>query len=350
MKTVLNKWFKRNFSDPEAVFLTVILTGFFIVFMTMGDVLFPIVASLIIAYLLNGFVTRLEKWKVSHLSAVIIVFCLFIGFVTFILIWLLPLVFQQLSNLFAETPNMLMRGQQFLSKLQTMYPDFFSPQRVNNILNELGKYVSTFGQVLLAASLSSIGNIITIAVYLVLAPFLIFFFLKDKKQIKSWTHNFLPEKHDVVSKILQDIDSKIANYISGRLIEVVIVTVICLVFFLLMGLNFAVLLSVCVGISVIIPYVGAVLVTIPIIIIAFFQWGFAPHFAYLLIIYAIIITIDANVLVPLLFSGRMKLHPVGIIIALLFFGYLWGFWGIFFAIPLATLVDSLITNWPQAVD
>lgn len=350
MKTILEKWFKRNFSDPEAVSLVVVLMVLFIIFMTMGAVLFPIVASLIIAYLLNGFVVRLEKLKLPHLLAVSLVFSLFIGFVVFILIWLLPLLFQQLTNLFTETPRMLIRGQQFLLNLQKLHPEFFSPQRVNNIINEFGKLLSTFGQIILSISLASISNIITIIIYLIVAPILVFFFLKDKQQIKIWLRHLLPEKHQTISKILRDIDCKIADYISGRLIEIIIVTTICLVVFLFMGLNFAILLSVCVGISVIIPYVGAVLVTIPIIIIAFLQWGFTTNFAYLLIIYAILITIDANILVPLLFSGRMKIHPVGIIIALLIFGYLWGFWGVFFALPLATLVESLITNWPQTIE
>ncbi len=80
------------------------------------------------------------------------------------------------------------------------------------------------------------------------------------------------------------------------------------------------LLSVLVGISVVIPYIGAVMVTLPIIIIAFTQWGWSAHFAYLLTVYAIIITLDANVLVPLLFSEAVDLHPVTIILAVLIFG------------------------------
>jgi putative permease len=346
-KMILKKWLKHNFTDPEAIFLSTGLMIFFVMLMTIGKVLFPIIASIIIAYLLNSLVVFLEKCKFPRLLAVYLVLFMSIGCLVIILLWLIPLLFQQLSNLFTEAPRMLTRGQHFLLSLQTSYPEVFSPQQISNLIGEFNHYISLSGQFLLSVSLASISNLITLIIYLILVPLLVFFFLKDKKQIRQWVHNFLPEKHQNISKIFNDIDQKTTTYIGGRLIETLIITAACLTTFLLTGLNFAVLLSVCVGISVIIPYVGAILVTIPIVIIAFLQWGFTTHFAYLLIIYAIIITLDANILVPLMFSDRMQLHPATIIIALLFFGYLWGFWGVFFAIPLAAVTNTLISNWPQ---
>jgi putative permease len=114
-----------------------------------------------------------------------------------------------------------------------------------------------------------------------------------------------------------------------------------------MDLNYALLLAVLMGISVIIPYVGATLVTIPVVLVAFFEWGVTDEFWYLLLAYAIIQAVDGVVLVPLLFSEVVNLHPVAIIVAILFFGGLWGFWGVFFAIPLATLVKAVLTAWPR---
>jgi putative permease len=75
-----------------------------------------------------------------------------------------------------------------------------------------------------------------------------------------------------------------------------------------------------------------VVVTVPVTLIALFQWGWGDQFIYLMAVYAIIQALDGNVLVPLLFSEAVSLHPVAIICAVLLFGGLWGFWGIFFAI------------------
>src|SRR3990167_4255477 len=102
-----------------------------------------------------------------------------------------------------------------------------------------------------------------------------------------------------------------------------------------------------VGLSVVVPYIGAVVVTVPVALIGLFQWGFSDQFVYLMVVYGIIQALDGNVLVPLLFSEAVNLHPVAIICAVLLFGGLWGFWGVFFAIPLATLFKAVIDAWPR---
>jgi len=83
--------------------------------------------------------------------------------------------------------------------------------------------------------------------------------------------------------------------------------------------------------------------------IAYFQWGWSDSFLWLMVVYGIIQALDGNVLVPLLFSEVVNLHPVAIIVAVLVFGGIWGFWGVFFAIPLATLFKAVLTAWPQGV-
>ena len=108
------------------------------------------------------------------------------------------------------------------------------------------------------------------------------------------------------------------------------------------------LLGVLVGFSVLIPYIGAAAVTLPVAMVGLFQWGLAPDFWWLLVAYGIIQALDGNVLVPVLFSEAVNLHPVAIIVAVLVFGGLWGFWGIFFAIPLATLVKAVWNALPAS--
>ena len=125
-----------------------------------------------------------------------------------------------------------------------------------------------------------------------------------------------------------------------------IVGVVSYITFLSMDLQFALLLGVLNGLSVLIPYIGATVVTFPIAVVALFQFGFTPEFGWLMGAYLIIQALDGNVLVPLLFSEVVDLHPIAIIVAILLFGGLWGFWGVFFAIPLATLVQAVLKAWP----
>jgi len=163
----------------------------------------------------------------------------------------------------------------------------------------------------------------------------------------AWVGSLLPKKRPVMNKIFAEMNQQIANYVRGKAIEILIVGSVSYVSFTILGLDFALLLALAMGFSVVIPYIGAVVVTIPVLLIGFFQWGWGYELLYLTIAYAIIQGLDGNVLVPLLFSEAVKLHPAAIILAVLFFGGLWGFWGVFFAIPLATLVKAIGNAWPS---
>jgi putative permease len=112
-------------------------------------------------------------------------------------------------------------------------------------------------------------------------------------------------------------------------------------------LNYSTLLGISVGLSVVIPYVGAAIVTIRVAGVGLYQFGFNSTFGYLMASYIVIQILDGNVLVPKLFAEKMKLHPFIILASVLVFGSLWGFWGVFFAIPLATLIKTIFTLWPR---
>ncbi|MGB6976648.1 MAG: AI-2E family transporter [Gammaproteobacteria bacterium] len=347
MWQTITQCFKRYFSDPEAIALLFTLLGIIVFLLLFGRMLAPVIISLVIAYLLDGIVKRLERWKCPHLLAVSIVCLLFIGAVLIAFIWLLPLLWQQLSNFFNELPNILGRSQLLLTTLPQRYPEFISQNQITHVITLLKSESGSIGKVVLSYSLASIPSLIEFFIYFVLVPLLVFFFLKDKDTILHWFMGFLPKRRRAITQIWHDVNAQTGNYIRGRLIEMVLVGIVFVITFEVFGLNYAVLLSVIAAVSVIIPYVGAIVATIPIVVVAFTQWGWSAQFAYLLIAYTVISIVDSNILVPLLFSETMSLHPVAIIVAVIVFGKIWGFWGIFFAIPLATVVKAIMEAWPQ---
>ncbi len=344
---VIAEWFKRYFSDPQIVFLTLFLLFFFGVVITMGHMLAPVLASLVIAYLLEGVVGMLERRSLPRLLSVIIVFILFMLFVALVLLGLLPLLSRQVSEFVQQLPAMISMGQQVLMQLPERYPELIPQDQMDQIIRQFRTEIASYGQFAVSWSLSSVVGVITLAVYLILMPLLVFFFLKDKKLIIDWMVGHLPKHRKFAGTVWKDVDRQIANYVRGKFWEIIIVWAVSLVTFTLLGLNYALLLAVMVGLSVIIPYIGAAVVTIPVLFVAWFQWGWGPDFAWLAAAYFVIQALDGNVLVPLLFSEVVDLHPVAIIVAILVFGGLWGFWGVFFAIPLATLVQAVLEAWPS---
>jgi putative permease len=233
-----------------------------------------------------------------------------------------------------------------LLKLPERYPEIISAQQIDEIMVLIRTELTSWGQKLLSVSLASVMGLITILVYLILMPILVFFLMKDKEPLVSWVGRFAPRDHQLVSEVWSEVDRQIGNYVRGKFWEILIVWFACLVTFSVLGLQYAMLLSVLVGLSVLIPFVGAAVVTIPVVFVAWFQWGFGSEFMTLVVAYLIIQVLDGNLLVPTLFSEVNNLHPVAIIVAVLIFGGIWGVLGIFFAIPLATLVHAVLNAWP----
>ena len=312
-----------------------------------GNMIAPVIAAVVIAYLLEGPVALLERHRTPRLAGVMMVFCGFMLFVFLVIFALLPMLSRQTTQLVQVLPTMLLRGQDALLKLPETYPELFSEMQVRELIAQIRNEAVGFGQRVVSLSLSSVTGIITLLIYLFLAPLMVFFFLKDKHRIIAWMTRFMPDERRLLHHVWVDVDRQIGNYVRGKFIEILIVALASYATFALMGLQFAMLLGVAVGLSVLIPYIGAVAVTLPVAFVAYFQWGLTSEFAYLMIAYTIIQLIDGNVLVPLLFSEVVDLHPVAIVTAVLMFGGLWGFWGVFFAIPLATVVQAVLKAWPD---
>lgn len=347
MLDILRDWYNRNFSDPQAVILALMLLVMFGLLWLVGDILAPVVVALVFAYLLEGVVATTQRWGVPRTLSVTIVLLLFVTLALLVLFVLLPVLSHQVTQIVREVPGMFAKGQEQLLRLPELYPEVFTVEQINEMIVNFGNEAGNFGQSILSFSLARVGNIIVITVYVVLVPFMVFFTLKDKQKLLTWASKFVPTRSELSFQVWREVDQKIANYIRGKFVEIVIVWVVSYIVFAFMGLNYSLLLSFFVGLSVIIPYVGAVAVTVPIALIAYFQWGFTAKLGTLLFIYQIIQVLDGNVLVPLLFSEAVNLHPLAIIVAVLFFGGLFGLWGVFFAIPLATLIQAVLNAWPR---
>ncbi len=349
MKQVL-AWFQRHLADPQVVLLTLLLIGIWAVFALVGGMLAPVVAAIIIAYLLQGLVGRIESHRVPHIVAVVAVFLLFMTFMLFVVFGVLPLLVRQVTQLVQQVPQMVAEGQLLLLQLPKEYPEFVTESEVRDFTVRLGREVMGLGQAVLSYSVSSLVAVLTMLVYVILVPFLVFFLIKDKNRIIAWATGFLPHDRQLSSQVWREVNAQIANYVRGKFWEILIVGLTTFIVMALLGLEFAVLIGVLTGLSVLMPYIGAAVVTAPVAIVAYFQWGLQPEFFYVLIAYGLIQALDGNVLAPLLFSEAVNLHPVAIIVAILLFVGLWGIGGVFFAIPLATVVQAVLRAWPGAPD
>lgn len=348
MIEMFKSWYNRRFTDPQAMGLAAILLFGFVSIYFFSDLIAPLLVAIVLAYLLEWPVRLLnEKLKCPRLVATMLVLGSFISLVFVVVLVLIPNLWAQLANLLSDLPHMFNRFNEWLLSLPERYPELIDAQTVESIFGTVKEKILSLGESALKLSLASIMNLVTLGIYAFLVPLMVFFLLKDKRQLIDGVSRFLPRNRTLASKVWVEMQQQIANYIRGKLVEILVVTAVTYAIFLTFGLNYPLLLAVAVGFSVLVPYIGAVLITIPVVLVAIFQFGDTHTFWYILIAFVVSQLLDGNLLVPFLFSEVVNLHPLIIIIAVLIFGGLWGFWGVFFAIPLATLVKAVVNAWPS---
>jgi len=343
----INNLFRKIFSNEETLVFALLLTVAFFILFFLGNILTPFLISIIFAYLLVGMQRRLEDYGLNSTIALTLTFSFFLLLGIALMIWLGPLVYQQLQSLILEIPKWVNLFMIFVQNIPEKYPDLVSSDQITTFLQSLSGQITAISQDFLKASIAGIQNTVTIAINLILLPILVFFFLFDRESIISGFLSILPKERAMLQKVWLEMDGQLSNYARGKAIEIVIVGSAAAIIFMFFGLQYIALLSVLVGFSVLIPFLGAFIITLPVAAVGLLQFGLTFDFWLLMGAYLILQILDGNLLVPILFSDAVKLHPVVIMLAVFVFGGMFGFWGVFFAIPIATLIKAIWNSWPE---
>lgn len=349
MFDLLFKWYKRRFSDPQAIALLIMLIVGFGILYFFSDILAPILIAIVLAYLLEWPTQQFIKIGLSRTLASTLVVILFCGMVLMGLFTVFPAAWQQGISFSEDIPDMLNRFYAFASSLPKHYPNLLSANLIDTMVDNLRNKVPMLTDSLLKYSMASVISIFTGLVYMIIVPMMVFFLLKDKLKAQQAILKILPKDRGLANQIWIELNQQIMNYIRGKFVEIFVMTVASYAVFFLFNLQYSLLLAVLVGLSAIVPYIGTIVVSIPVAIVALFQWGISSDFWWVFGCYLVLQTLDGNLLVPLLFSEVVNIHPFILILSVVVFGGLWGFWGVFFAIPLATLIKSVIVAWPETV-
>ncbi|MEE4361578.1 MAG: AI-2E family transporter [Pseudomonadales bacterium] len=342
-------WINRYFAHEEALLLLVLIGLGLVLVVWLGGTLAPVLTALVLAFILQGAVARLQHWRVPDRIAVYIAYLLFVSIVAIVLLIVFPLIWRQLAAFIEALPGMIDQLRTLARALPERYPTLITPEQIDQWVAGIRVQLVTMGQRLLTLTFTQIGSVVSIIIYLVLVPILVFFFLNDRVQLIAWFKALLPDERPLLRQVGDEMNQQIANYVRGKALEIFIVGGVTYAVFSFLGVDYAALLSLLVGLSVVVPFVGAAVVTIPVALVAFVQFGWTLDFGWVVLAYAVIQALDGNVLVPVLFSEAVDLHPVAIIVAVLAFGGIWGFWGVFFAIPLASLIKAVLSAWPKTI-
>jgi putative permease len=343
MMKIIRNWVSEYLANEEMLALLIIMIAVVLSFVYIPSVMAPLLVSIVLTFLMQGAVTHLEKWRVPRIMAVSLLVMLLILSVLLMCVIFLPVLWDQLERFISELPNMINHIEAQLSILPDRYPQWITHDQLADFNAAIQNELAGWGKGVVSFSFSKISNLFSWVLYAFLVPMLVFFFLKDKELILGWLSTFLPKKRPILKSLSDEMDQQITNYIRGKMIEIFVVGVICFIFLSFLNMKYGILLSVLTGISVLVPFVGAAVIGIVVVVLGLIQFGLTQDFLYLFFGYGLLQVLDGNVLVPLLFSEVVNLHPVAIILAVFLFGALWGIWGVFFSIPLAIFIKALLS-------
>lgn len=346
MVKFLKNFFDTYFFKEEQYAALVLLLIALVLIYFIGSLITPFFIALLIAYLLNGAMAFFGSKGASKRTSLFLAFIIFTAFYVSIFM-LLPLITSQIGSLINELPAIANYVEKLAQNLLKAYPEIFSQSQVDGLAGSITSFFPTIAEQILIQMNAGFSAMMNALIYIILIPFFVFFFLKDKNEMIEYATYFLPKNSQLLSTLWSDLNIQLFGYIRGKALEMIIVGFITSLVFAFIGVNYSILLGIMVGLSVLVPLFGAIIVTIPVVAIGLFQYGLESTFFIFLASYLIIQTLDGNFLFPLLLGREVNLHPVLIILAILIFGGIWGFWGLLLAVPIATFIRAILRAWPK---
>lgn len=309
----------------------------------------PIVFAVIFYYLLTPLVDWLEKKRFSRNTAIAFIFSLLILLIVGGMNYLVPIIQMQVSTLAENWPSY---WENFIGQVESI----LNTQALSQFMNENGEapFIETLTNQtssVVNATVGSIGSVIgtitRVIITLFTTPFVLFYLLKDGKEIPRKLSQFIPTRaRPTVNKLFSDINRQISYYVRGQLIVAIFVGLMFWIGFSIVGLDFALTLGIFAGFLNLIPYLGSIIATIPALIIAVVDSPFM--LLKVLIVFGVEQLLEGRVISPQILGNSLKIHPVNIIFLLLIAGRLFGLVGVVFGIPgyaIIRIVVSMFFDW-----
>lgn len=317
----------------------------------MKTVVLPVVLALILYYLLRPVLRLLERFRVPRIWGILIIFLGGIGLLTLLSVLVFPYVREQFQNLIEEFPDYFMRllnnTDQFLRT--SWVGDYYSESDFNiesliatlptNIADTLQETVTG----IITRVTSWISTITGVILSIVIVPFILFYLLKDGDKLPGYFLKLLPPRfRDDTREVLQDADKQLGAYIQGQLIVAFCIGVMVYIGFLIIGMDYALLLGALAMVTSIVPYIGPAIAITPAAIIALVTSPFM--LVKLAIVWTVVQLVEGNLISPQVMGKTMYIHPVTIIFVLLTAGSLFGVVGVILGIPMYALLRVIVSH------
>lgn len=312
-----------------------------------GVVGLPLIMAGILYYLMNPVVDYLELKRVPRIWSIIGLFIIVVALIIWGLVVIVPKIQEQTVSFGNHFPQYIDTIDQ---KMQEILSEPFFAQFRSQLEDMGDKLVSSLGDIIRNISTftvqglgSFVGAVATIVVAIITMPFILFYLLKDGKQLAPYLMKFLPNKmRKPTLKVLGEVNSQVSSYIRGQLTVAFAVAVMFILGFSFIGLDYAITLGITAGFLNLIPYLGSFLAMVPAVFLGIV--GGPVLLAKVLVVFIIEQTIEGRLISPLVLGSQLDIHPVTILVVLLTSGKLFGVVGVILGIPVYAAAKVIITH------
>lgn len=354
-------WFWKWFLNNQAVTsLLVVLLVLLILFMfTKVSYLFepiwqflaivglPIILAGILYYLMNPAVDYLERKGIKRIYSIFGLFILVIGLIVWGVVVIVPKIQEQSMSFVENLPGYLDIIENKVNEILSD-PIFSQVQDQLEASNE--KLIASMTDIIQNLSRSTIQNIgsffgavATVVLAVITMPFILFYLLKDGRQLAPYFVKFLPTKMRKPSlTVLKEMNDQVSSYIRGQLTVAFAVAIMFMDGFSLIGLDYAITLGIAAGFLNLIPYLGSFLAMVPAVFLGIV--GGPVLLVKVLVVFVIEQTIEGRLISPLVLGNELSIHPVTILLVLLTSGKLFGLVGVILGIPVYAAAKVIITH------
>ncbi|MGH2317751.1 AI-2E family transporter [Planococcus sp. 4-30] len=318
----------------------------------MKTVVLPIVLALIFFYLLRPILRMLESFKIPRIWGIIIIFLGVVGLITLLIVLVFPFLRSQFQTLIEEFPEYFMQ-------LLTDVDAFLRTSFIGNYYSESDFTIDTLLATLPANIADTLQNTVTsvitgvtglistitgVILSVVIVPFILFYLLKDGEKLPEYFLKLLPPRfREDTREVFTEADRQLGAYIQGQLIVAFCIGVMVYIGFLIIGMDYALLLGVLAMVTSIVPYIGPAIAITPAAIIALVTSPFM--LVKLAIVWTVVQLVEGNLISPQVMGKTLFIHPVTIIFVLLTAGSLFGIVGVILGIPMYALLRVLISHF-----
>ena len=318
-------------------FLRFIVTLFFMVVIgwllyTLSNIITIIIISTLIAYILDPIASYLEAKNLSRMNATIIIFFI-LSIIIITIAWLvIPVILHELKGLQSGIGSTSLSD--YIKSIENFIKNNFGNAELD-LKTKIDGFLATVTQQLLAF----LANAVSIVSAIIIVPFVVFFFLKDGRNIKKSFVSYIPNRYfEMTLNVLHKIDQQLGGYLRGQFIEASVVGLLSILALWILDVKYFTVIGSFAGLANLVPYVGPVAGAVPAILITLMQGGGTAMIIKIVIAFAIIQLIDNIILQPLVLSKSVNLHPLIIVFAVLIGGQFFGLLGMLLAVPTAGII------------